>query len=365
MPKSITMAQMAKELGVSQVTVSAVVNGREKKQRISPGTVKRVRAYLDQRGYVQSKSALQVRNGMGNDTVGILFCGEFIHYSYLIQALSYMSKSLEEKNGLVEIVGISPDNIKEGLRDQVAKGIRRLIWIHDNGPQEEIKNSRKLLPLLSRMDQVVIFNFSFNLEPFEHEFLKNGISLVGFDRKAAYRQVAEIYRDLGHSRIALDESFIDAPGCGPRGPAPVKERVEQFGFEVYGLCPRNVFDISDEELAIILAENLVHHHRKNQVNCAFIRNYLMGTAVINILLKQGFRVPEDIAIIGFGDLPMADFQPVPLTTFQHPVQDMCEKTLELISNKSSGPGKKYFFMDKFICRESHKSNDMSEYKGTV
>lgn len=353
MSEAITMAQMAKELNVSQVTVSAVVNKREKKQRVSEQTAKNIREYLDKRGYVQSKSALQVKNGAEQNTIGILFCGEFVHFSHLITALSYFSKAIGEKSGMVEITGITPEKIKDGLREQVAKGVKKLIWIHNNIPEDERQNAEKLFPLLSRMEQVVIYNYSYTQDDIEEEYLRNGIQLVGFDRSATYQKVAETFKKSGHNKVALDEIIFNDNFHGLRGTNRIYKIFKQQDFDIHGLCPADVYQLPDDELAVKLAENLILEHEKNQVNCAFIRNDIMGTALVNILLKKGIRVPKDISIIGFGDFPLADFQQVPLSTFKHPVKEMCEKTIELLGEKSSGIGERYSFKDKFIERESH------------
>jgi len=354
MSEAITMQQIAKELKISRNAVSAVVNGRARKLGLAQATEDKIKNHLEKRGYVQSKSALQVKNGAVQDTVGILFCGEFLHFSHLVKALSYFSKAIGDKFGMVEITGITPEKIKDGLREQVAKGVKRLIWIHDNVPADEILNAEKLFPLLSRMEQVVIYNYCYSKDDVEKEYLNNGIQLVGFDRPSTYQQITETFKNAGHKKVALDEIIFDDNTHGLKGTNTIYKIFKKQDFEIYGLCPSDVYKLTDAELAIKLADNLILEHKRNQVDCAFIRNDIMGTAVINILLKKGIRIPEDISIIGFGDFPLSEFQQVPLTTFKHPVKEMCEKTIELLEQKSSGIGERYSLKNKFIERQSHK-----------
>ena len=66
MSEVLTMSQMAKELNISRRVVSAVVNNKADKLPVGAATQKRIKQYLDQRGYVQSKSALQIKNGAGH-----------------------------------------------------------------------------------------------------------------------------------------------------------------------------------------------------------------------------------------------------------------------------------------------------------
>ncbi len=344
---------MAKELHVSQRVVSAVVNGKADKLRVGAATRERIVKHLSRRGYVQSRSALQVKNGSVANPLSILFCGRFLPNSHLIKALSLMTREIEKKYGFVEITGVSPEKIQDALREQVAKGVRKLIWMHVSSPEDEISNAEKLFPLLSRMEQVIIYNYSHCHYRWEKEYLDHGIQLVGFDRLSTYDHVAEIFSSQGHCKVALDEMMFDDSTTGLAGTHRIRPSFTKRGFEIYGICPRDVFDITPDVQAEVLAENLIYHHRENGVNCAFIRNDIMGPSVINILLHKKIRVPEDIAIIGFGDMPLAQYQPVPLTTFLHPVEQMCDKTLELINEKSSGTGETYIYKDKFISRRSH------------
>lgn len=354
MAEDLTMAQMAKELNVSQRIVSAVINNKTQTARVSQATKERIKNYLEQRGYVQSKSALQIKNGFAENTIGILYCGKFMYFSHLIKALSILSETIEQQHGIVDITGVLPDKMNDGLREQVGKGIKRLIWIYTKGAKEEMKNQKILFPILARMDKVVIYNYEHLDDQFKQECLGNGIHLVGFDRQETYLQVANIFEDVGCGKVALDEVLFDNPQVELNHFPQTRLSFEEKGFDIYGLCPSNVYEISDDELAEALANNLIYHHKRHQVDCAFIRNDLMSTGVINILLKNGIKVPEDISIIGFGDLPLAKFQPVPLTTFRHPVEAMCQKTMELLEEKSSTSGEIYNFKSEFVSRCSHK-----------
>jgi len=351
--ENLTMAQMAEELSVSRRVVSAVINNKLEHVRVSNETKIRIMKYLDQRGYVQSKSALQIKNEGKVDTIGILYCGQFMPYSHLISALSYLTEKIEDKFGLVEIIGISPDKINDGVREMVAKGIRRLIWIHDTKPKEEQVNAKKLFPLLARMDNVVIYNYLHC--GLESEYLQRGIDLVGFDRLNTYTQVINEFKNAGHSKVAINECMFHDPQLGPHGSLMHYSFCKEHGLEVFGLCPKDVKTIPQHEHALILADNLIYHFQNNGVKSAFIRNDMMANAVIDILTSKGIKVPADISIIGFGDQPMNEFRPISLTTFRHPVREMCEKTLELIDRQPSATGERYEFDNEFILRKSHIS----------
>ena len=59
------------------------------------------------------------------------------------------------------------------------------------------------------------------------------------------------------------------------------------------------------------------------------------------LISAGYRIPEDISIVGFDDLPLCEYVTPPLTTIHVPKQYMGEKAaerlLEIIDKKDSYP----------------------------
>lgn len=352
MSEKLTMAQIAGELGVSRNAVSAVINRRARKLGLAEATEQRIREYLDRRGYVQSQSAVALRNGgRQQQTTGILYCGNFLHFHYLIQSLELLTDRLKQESGRVEIVGVDPDGIHEAIREQVSKGIRRLIWIHANWPEKEIEHAEKLFPLLNRLERVIIYNYDFIPSFFDEKYLAHGIDLVGFDREGSYREVAKIFRAAGHRKIAVGEiPFADS------GELPCQSRLRKFfslsGCEVFGLHPGPaVVDTAETHRQMIA--NLITHHQVHGIRCAFIRNDFQAAAVIAGLLRAGVRVPEDIAIIGFGNMTASEFLPVPLTTFEHPVREMCRRTLELLDEPATQPGRRFCFKNKLILRDSH------------
>jgi LacI family transcriptional regulator len=48
------------------------------------------------------------------------------------------------------------------------------------------------------------------------------------------------------------------------------------------------------------------------------------------LRRRGFRVPEDIALVGCDDLPLSAELDVPLTTIAYPLEEMCRRATDLL-----------------------------------
>ena len=82
------------------------------------------------------------------------------------------------------------------------------------------------------------------------------------------------------------------------------------------------------------------------------------------LHRCGLRVPDDIALIGFSGSPYSRWLPVPLTTYEHPVAEMCRCTMDLLKAESStGKAQRHIFENKLILGESHKIRNNKKTKG--
>ncbi len=345
------MQQMAEELQLSRRVISAVINGNPGKVRISAATEQRIRNYLAASGYVRSRSALQLKQGGNSEQVGIFYCGKFVALNYLTEALTMLTAEIRQRNGSFEITGVNPDQLYEGVSEIIAKGFRRLIWIHGNTPQEEFFHAEKLFPLFRHLDKVVIFKYDFFYSEQEKAYLDHGIELVGFDSIKSYREIARLFREQGHSAVGLNDIFQ-----GTNLPLPGNDQLldsfQKEGLRVFGLQPPQ--ETPEEQIPGRIARTILRLHREEGIRAIFIRNDLLVARVMHLLQENGLRIPDDIAIAGFSASPYSELLTPPLTTFEHPVEAMCRKTMELINAPSTdGQGHRHIFENQLLLRRSH------------
>lgn len=78
-------------------------------------------------------------------------------------------------------------------------------------------------------------------------------------------------------------------------------------------------------------------------DCYFADNDLIAAGAIKAFKEQGYRIPQDVAIIGFDNMPLCTFLDPPLTTIHVPKQYMgmmaAKRLAELINTKTSYPVK--------------------------
>ena len=77
--------------------------------------------------------------------------------------------------------------------------------------------------------------------------------------------------------------------------------------------------------------------------CFFADNDLIAAGAMRALIEAGYRIPEDVAIVGFDDMPLCTYVNPPLTTVHVPKQYMgdlaVKRLVEIVKNKSSLPVK--------------------------
>jgi LacI family transcriptional regulator len=80
--------------------------------------------------------------------------------------------------------------------------------------------------------------------------------------------------------------------------------------------------------------------RRNPPTAIFARSDTLAVGAIRAALDLGLRVPEDLSVVGFGDIELAQYLNPPLTTIRQPISELgamaASMLLERIANKQLG-----------------------------
>ncbi len=92
-------------------------------------------------------------------------------------------------------------------------------------------------------------------------------------------------------------------------------------------------------------------------DAVFVASDHMAFAVMDALrFDLGLRVPEDVSVVGFDNVPQADWGSYRLTTFEQPVDSMIEATVGLLQERlreeGAGPARNVVVPGSLIVRES-------------
>lgn len=66
------------------------------------------------------------------------------------------------------------------------------------------------------------------------------------------------------------------------------------------------------------------------VDAVFVASDLMAMGALQAIQEQGLRVPEDIGVVGFDDLPISSITDPPLTTIRQPIDQLGNQSIQLL-----------------------------------
>jgi DNA-binding LacI/PurR family transcriptional regulator len=151
--------------------------------------------------------------------------------------------------------------------------------------------------------------------------------------EGAAKAVSHLIR-LGHRRIALIN--------GPEWSSSVQERETGYerAFEAAGLpVPSGLTvhsDLRQRGGHDAMAELLGRRHPPSAV---FVGNNLMTLGALTAIHERGMRIPDDIAVIGFDDLPWAAALQPPLTAVALPTEAVGAAAAQLLLDRLADPGR--------------------------
>jgi LacI family transcriptional regulator len=68
-------------------------------------------------------------------------------------------------------------------------------------------------------------------------------------------------------------------------------------------------------------------------DAVFCTNDFLAVGVCQALMERGVRIPDDIRVVGYGDLDVATLAAVPLTTIHQPVEDLGSTAVQLLMDE--------------------------------
>lgn len=150
-----------------------------------------------------------------------------------------------------------------------------------------------------------------------------GVASVGVDNRAGIKAVLDHLTDLGHRRIA----FI-----GGRRLGDIKEREEAF---VRYLSQRGQplpegylqHGVNDPASGVTALERL--WALPEPPTAVVASTDVLATGVLHAAYERGVRVPEQLSVTGFDDIPAAAFAVPALTTMRMPMREIVEQAVRM------------------------------------
>ncbi|PWW25026.1 LacI family transcriptional regulator [Geodermatophilus normandii] len=332
MPASIR--DVAEHAGVSVGTVSNVLNRPEV---VSGPTRERVLDAIAALGFVRNESARHLRAGHSR-TIGLV---------------------------VLDIANPFFTDVARGVDDVVdPAGLAVILCNSDDRPEKE---SAHLDVLAEQRVQGVLITPTAELSPHLESLRRRGIPVVLVDRRApgpdqcavavddvlGGRLAAEHLIERGHRRIAFIGGASGLPQVQERhaGVAAAVREATGDGDALLVLSPEHLTVAGGREAAARIV-GLPAARRPTAAVCA---NDLLALGVLQEMVRQGVRVPEDFAIVGYDDIDFAAAAAVPLTSVRKPRAALGSRAAELLLDEARGEGHAHVqevFEPTLVVRES-------------
>lgn len=310
----VTATQVAKHAGVSQSAVSRVFTPGAS---VSKKTAERVRAAAAELGYRPNVLARAMVSGKSR-MIGVVVA--YLHNYFYPDALEKLSNALQAQGYHVLIFMASQT---AGNIDDVVGEI--LDYQVDGIITASVAMSSKLaLRCKGAGVPVVHFNRS--------EDDSDSTSITS-DNFAGGQSVAKFLAHAGHKRPA----YI----AGWEGASTQRDREAGFraGLEAHGLdlCARAVGDFR-ADAAADAARQIFDCSPDARPDAVFVANDHMAFAVMDVLrFELKLRVPEDVSVVGYDDVPPASWGAYNLTTVRQRANLMVDETVSAILKLIADP----------------------------
>ncbi|MGW0350937.1 LacI family DNA-binding transcriptional regulator [Streptomyces anthocyanicus] len=328
------LSDIAAQAGVSEATVSRVLNG---KPGVATGTRESVMAALDVLGY-ERPPRLRTRSA---GLVGLI-TPELDNP--IFPALAQVIGQALTRQGYTPVLatqtpgGSTEDELTEMLVERSVSGIIYVSGLH----ADTTADTQRYDQLHGQGIPFVLVNgFSAHIEaPF-----------VSTDDHAATRLAVQHLASLGHTRIGL--------AVGPRRFVPVQRKIAGFLAGMSGYL-----GLSEEQGEELVQHSLFTMEGGQAAGTALLAqgctaivcaSDMMALGAIRAARQAGCRVPQDVSVVGFDDSPLIAFTDPPLTTIRQPVHAMGQAAVRAVLEEIGGtpaPHTEFMFMPELVVRGS-------------
>jgi LacI family transcriptional regulator len=314
--KHITIKQVAESAGVSIQTVSRVLNNRPD---VSSETRQRVQQIISDLGY----QPFAIARGLASKRTFTLGLVAFDFSDYWFSQVVTGAEMEAHEHGyffMLGSTGCDPQDEPRFLRLLTQRHVEGILFVRASCPND--------LEHLHNLQQsgIPVVSTGFYLP--DAEF---GIAEV--DNMAGGRKATQYLIGLGHTQIAMI--------AGPTGWKSVSDRTQGY---IQALQSAGITASPD---LIVHGENWLHRSgyeamkellkKKQPFTAIFAQNDRMARGAINALNEAGRRVPQDVSIVGYDDIPEAEFSNPPLTTIRQPMQEVGKAAARLLIKMIEDP----------------------------
>lgn len=316
MAKAVKLADIAERLSVSTVTVSKALSGQK---GVSEEMREKIKSLAEELGY-QQPSARKSQNAGNSYNIGVLIATRYmgLYESFYWQmyqqvATKAVSKGCftlmeavgekEEKNGTVPIL----------IQEQKADSLIIIGRMQD-----------EYLKALNRKASVPILYLDFCTEDRKTD------AVISDSYYGAYRLTNYLF-DMGHHKIGYIGTILSTGSITDRYLGYMKSMMEH-GEKIKDEW---LLEDRDKETGVIDAD--LYMKLPEDMPTAFVCNSdVTASYFIPKLRQNGYRVPEDISVVGYDNYLYPGLCDVPLTTYEVDIKEMARRAIHIMLKKLNG-----------------------------
>ncbi len=304
-PGKITLREVAEYVGLAPGTVSAVLNDAPSARAIPEHTRERIQAAARELHYRPNFLARSLHKKR-TYTVGLII--EEIGDAYGSLIIRGVESYLREHNYffLTVIHRHDASMLRDHSQLLLERGVEGFITV-DTSLQEPLP-----LPTVSVAG---------------HRTLK-GVTNIVLDQERGARVALEHLVTLGHRKIAFMKGQPYSSDSKERWNAVCK-MARELGLEMDSDLIVNLeFDDPSPQVGYPYAKQLLA--RKKPFTALFAYNDISAIGAIRAIQEESLRIPQDVSVVGFDDIPWAAFHTPSLTTVQQPLAKMGQMAAEAV-----------------------------------
>lgn len=309
-----TLDDVAREVGVHPSTVSRALNP-QKAVMVNPATRQAVEEAARRLGYRPHMVARGLQSGR-TATVGVIAAD--LGNPFVTPIIHGITASLEVAE-MMPVVAETQDEHHRFARILDHMLSRRVDAVVAAATRA---GDRRILEDASRIAPVVIA-----ARPLPGSTLPQATH----DDAGGARLVAQHLYELGHRRVVQLRGPLDVANFEHRAVA-FTETARQLGMEEVELPETGVLPNFEEGRRLMEA----FLARGEPVSGVFAHNDLMAMGALATLRVAGRRVPDDVSLVGYNDLPMMDLVDPPVTTVRYPSREVGMAAGELVIEALGG-----------------------------
>lgn len=346
--KRPTQNDVARRAGVSRATVSYVLNGQaDGRVPISDETFQRVTRAIEELGYEPDARAQALRSG-STQTIGVIIPDlSNPHFSQYATGIE-MAARAAGYHILLSSIALNEEYAIRVFKDLASRRIDGLILatafiINSPEGQKTLQLLRERhLPVIELSDQY-------------------GIDCVASDYRESTRETMAYLLELGHRRIGFVYGVHGAPEVGDDRLEPYRDSLQAAGVfdpTLIAVCGPTIEDGYQAALTLL--------RRPDRPTAVLAINDLLAIGVLRAAVDLGLRVPDDLSLAAFDDIPMAQYLTPRLTSVTKDAFRIGQEAFRLLLARIQEPGlprQRLVAQTRLIIRESTGPVPVAPHEG--